>query len=139
MAENVIIAKLNSLARCVDRIRSKTPESVELLIDDYDLQDIISLNLERSIQNCVDIAAHILSEHDLPVPETMAESFENLKDLDYIPGDLALRLKKAVGFRNLAVHSYSDIDWGIVFSIITERLDDFPEFARCILTKIDAT
>lgn len=138
MAENVIISKLNSLAHCVDRIRSKTPESLEMLIDDYDLQDIISLNLERSIQICVDISAHILAEHDVPVPKTMAESFDNLEDLNFIPGDLAIRLKKAVGFRNLAVHTYSTIDWNIVYSIITERLDDFPEFARCILAKIDA-
>jgi uncharacterized protein YutE (UPF0331/DUF86 family) len=138
MDNTIIISKLNSLAHCVDRIRSKRPESVELLIDDYDLQDIVSLNLERAIQICVDIAAHILSEHDVSVPKTMAESFHNLEELNFIPSDLAIRLKKAVGFRNLAVHTYSSIDWNIVYSIITKRLDDFPEFARCILAEIDA-
>ncbi len=136
MDNNVITSKLSSLARCVGRIRLKSPQSVEALIDDYDLQDIISLNLERSIHNCVDIAAHILSEQDIPVPETMAESFDKLYELGFVPVDLALRLKKAVGFRNLAVHTYQAIDWNIVFSIITERLDDFPEFARCIIERM---
>ncbi len=32
-----------SLRRCLQRVQDKTPASGELLIDDYDLQDIIGL------------------------------------------------------------------------------------------------
>ena len=39
-------------------------------------------------------------------------------------------MKKAVGFRNTAVHAYQQIDWHIVHSIITERLTDFSDFVR---------
>ncbi|MCK5852244.1 DUF86 domain-containing protein [bacterium] len=39
---------------------------------------------------------------------------------------------KAVGFRNIAVHTYQDIDWEIVYSIVTKNLDDFVEFAKQI-------
>ena len=50
MDETVILSKLDSLGRSVSRIHSKTPESATALIDDYDRQDIISINLERAVQ-----------------------------------------------------------------------------------------
>ncbi len=46
--------------------------------------------------------------------------------------DLALSLKKAVGFRNIAVHNYESINWVIVHAIVRNHLSDFAEFARLI-------
>ena len=45
---------------------------------------------------------------------------------------ILVKLAKAVGFRNIAVHAYHSISWEIVFSLITERLVDFSDFARHI-------
>ena len=42
-------------------------------------------------------------------------------------------MKKAVGFRNIAIHNYDAIDWHIVHSICQRNLDDFRDFAACIL------
>jgi uncharacterized protein YutE (UPF0331/DUF86 family) len=138
MDEAVILSKLESLRRCVERVRSKRPESAQALTEDFDLQDIISVNLERAVQICVDIAAHVLAELDAPAPESMAESFDQLGKQGVIPDDLATRMRKAVGFRNIPVHAYHEIDWVIVFSIVTDRLGDFSAFARCIATKLQA-
>jgi hypothetical protein len=57
----VIKTKLESLRRCLDRIESKKPITLEGLLQDIDTQDILALNIERSVQLCVDIANHILS------------------------------------------------------------------------------
>ena len=46
MDKDVVGAKLETLRRCVQRIKDKTPDSAKFLADDYDLQDIICLNLE---------------------------------------------------------------------------------------------
>ncbi len=134
MDETVILSKLDTLGRCVARLRAKTPTSVDALIADYDRQDIISINLERAIQTCVDIAAHILADRDVPAAATMADGFDLLHKQEIISEELATRLKKAVGFRNISVHTYQTIDWCIVYSIITERLDDFSDFAHHITT-----
>jgi uncharacterized protein YutE (UPF0331/DUF86 family) len=132
MDETVILSKLDSLSRSVSRIQSKTPESAAALIEDYDRQDIISINLERAVQTCVDIAAHILADLNIPAPATMADGIDLLRKEGVIPEDLATRLRKAVGFRNISVHTYQTIDWNIVYSIITKRLDDFSTFAHHI-------
>ena len=56
-----------------------------------------------------------------------------------IQQELALNLKKALGFRNMAVHNYAAIDWRIVHDIAKNHLDAFSEFAKAIaLTLNDA-
>jgi uncharacterized protein YutE (UPF0331/DUF86 family) len=133
MDRDVVLNKLESLRRCLRRVQEKTPASISLLVEDYDLQDIIALNLERAIQTCVDIGLHIISDLEVPVPETMAQTFETLKKAGCLDSATAERMVKAVGFRNTAVHAYQEIDWNIVYRISTEHLDDFRDFARQIL------
>jgi hypothetical protein len=46
---DVINRKLESLRRCVARIHSKMPLTPDDLQTNYDLQDIVSVNLERAV------------------------------------------------------------------------------------------
>jgi len=133
MDTDVVLAKLDSLQRYVSRVEEKTPSNFEVLKDDYDLQDIISLNLGRAIQISVDIAAHILSTKDTSTPATMGEAFTALSEVDVISAELAERLRKAVGFRNISVNEYEKIDWEIVFSNCTKHMKDFREYAAGVL------
>jgi uncharacterized protein YutE (UPF0331/DUF86 family) len=126
----IIARKLDSLRRCLKRVRDRCPADVDTLAREPDLQDIVVLNLSRAVQLCVDLALHTLSGLELPAPETMGQAFDQLAHTGYLPVELAARLKKAVGFRNIAVHSYSAIDWAIVHAIATRHLDDFEDFAR---------
>ena len=132
MDRDVINRKLESLRRCISRIESKRPIMPEALQSDYDLQDIIALNLERAVQTCVDMAAHLISETELPLPSTMGEGFERLAELQVIPPQLAASMQKAVAFRNILVHNYTSINWHIVANILTHHLTDFVQFAQAI-------
>ncbi len=138
MDKSVVLNKLESLRRCLQRVQDKTPGSADLLVEDVDLQDIIALNLERAIQTSVDIGLHIISDLEVPVPETMAQTFDVLKKAGCLEAATAERMAKSVGFRNTAVHAYQEIDWTIVYCIITDHLNDFREFARQILDLADA-
>lgn len=130
MDRRLIEEKLEALRQCVGRIEAKRPATVEMLATNSDLQDIVALNLTRAVQLCVDIAAHIIADSNIPAPETMAQAFDALAELKIIESELADRMKKAVGFRNIAVHSYQAIDWEIVYNICHQNLDDFKRFAR---------
>ena len=88
--------------------------------------------LERAVQIIVDLASHIIAESDLPAAGSMEESFDKLLRLDLITAELAVRMKKAVGFRNIAVHAYQEINWKIVHAIITSRLSDFVDYAKAV-------
>ena len=121
------------MVRCLERIEAKVPATVPLLQTDVDLQDILMLNLERLVQLSVDVAALLIARKNLrPVPTTMADSFDVLCLAGIIPEALKVRMRKAVGFRNLAVHEYDKINWQIVYLIATKHLEDFKQFARIV-------
>lgn len=61
------------------------------------------------------------------------DAFTLLEAAAVITPDLADRLKKMVGFRNIAIHGYRKLDIEIVRRIVVERLDDFVEFTRVLL------
>jgi len=131
--KKVIEEKLISLNRCLDRIKLHTPATVEALQSDFDTQDIICLNIQRAVQISVDIAAHILAEQLHEQTPTMAETFLALSRHGLLDSQLASRLAKAVGFRNIAVHEYDTLDMNILYSIITKEIDCFYEFSDTVL------
>ncbi|MFA7487690.1 MAG: HepT-like ribonuclease domain-containing protein [Lysobacteraceae bacterium] len=74
----IVERKLDSLQRCIRRIRDKRPDSVKALAADVDLQDVLVLNLSRAVQVCVDLAAHLIAGLSLAPPNTMGEAFDRL-------------------------------------------------------------
>lgn len=137
MDRELINQKLESLRRALQRISDKCPETAEILANDFDAQDIVSLNLTRAVQLSVDIGSHLISCSDYPPPTTMGQVFEILSSTGIISVELAERMKNSVGFRNLAVHNYEAINWAIVFAIATQHLDDFKQFAMAVVAKIE--
>ena len=133
MDREVIEQKVESLRRCLQRIREKCPPSADLLAVDLDLQDILTLNLSRVVQLCVDIGAHIVAARNIPPPSTMGKAFDALAEAGIIDADLARRMKNAVGFRNIAVHNYEAINWFVVHAIATRHPDDFRAFAESVM------
>lgn len=132
MDRQVIDQKLESLRRCLLRIQEKFPADALELQNNFDLQDIIALNLSRAVQLTVDIGAHIISTMNMPAPETMGQTFEILAQQKVLSINVADQLKKSVGFRNIAEHNYEAINWQIVHSIVREHLQDFTEFAKAV-------
>jgi len=133
MDQCVIEEKIESLRRCLQRIREKCPATAAELSNDLDAQDIVSLNLTRAVQICVDLAAHTIAHREMIAPDTMGQAFDTLAKAALIPRELAGKMKQAVGFRTLAVHNYDAIDWEIVYAICHSHLDDFRDYAACIL------
>lgn len=138
MDRQIIEQKLESLRRCLVRIRKKTPATAAELERNPDAQDVLTLNLTRAVQLCVDIGAHRVAASEHPAPNTMEQTFDVLADMALIGPALVLRMKKkAVGFRNIAIHNYEAIDWQITHLIATRLLDDFTAFAAAIINFMD--
>lgn len=134
---DLLNVKVASIARCLRRIEKNSPATPEELETDYDAQDIVSVNLQRAIQLCVDLGAHIIAEQGLSAPTTMADTFSVLADEGIVDPEVAEPLRRAVGFRNISVHEYEKIDWQLVHRIITERLDDFRRFVKAMSSAWD--
>ena len=132
MDKEVLQTKLEALIRCVHRIKDQNVSGLEELESNLDKQEIIILNLQRAVQICVDIGNHILLDYKTPTPSTMAETFKYLAENKIISAENAEDLSHAVGFRNIAVHQYENLDCKIIYAIITSHLDDFKTFVESI-------
>lgn len=132
---DVVRSRLTWLQHHLTRVDARCPRTLEELVSNEDTQDIVAFNLEKAIQFCVDIATHVCAAQGRSA-ETAAESFEVLSELGLLDAELAGKLKKAVGFRNVSVHEYADIDWAIVFRIASEDIRDLKEFGRAMAALI---
>ena len=136
MDREVIEQKIESLRRCLQRVAEKCPSDPATLAQEPDLQDIVTLNLTRAVQLCVDLGAHLIAGMEVSPPDTMGQTFDALARAGVIPEHLAQQLKKAVGFRNIVVHHYEEIDWAIVHRIAVHHLNDFREFAKIVAAQL---
>ena len=128
----VIINKLESIERCINRIQEEYEENPKNL-DDYRRNDAIVLNLQRACENATDIAMYIISTRKLGIPQTKKEAFDLLKKASLISDELCKNMKGMIGFRNIAIHEYKQIDEEILQDVIENHLQDLIDFARQML------
>jgi uncharacterized protein YutE (UPF0331/DUF86 family) len=129
--EDRILRKLSFMQRCVSYLRSVDADSSELEMN-YELRSAVERNFQLAIESAIDIGEMIISKEGLERPEIYRSVFLILGKNRIIPEEFAEGFAQAAGFRNILVHIYEDIDTNILYMFLTERLDDFDEFAGYI-------
>jgi uncharacterized protein YutE (UPF0331/DUF86 family) len=133
--KNLIVAKAGKVDGHLRRIKVKRSVTLEEFLGDLDTQESILFNLQMAIQNCIDIAAHVISDEELGVAGSTNEMFYMLQENGYLTPELTEKMVTAVGFRNLVVHEYGKIDLAKIYQIAHEDVDDIEEYLRAILRK----
>lgn len=128
----VIINKFDSVQRCINRINEEYENNFQNL-NDYRKMDAIVLNLQRACESVIDIAMYIVSNRKLGIPQTKKEAFELLEKNNIISKEICQKMKNMIGFRNIAIHDYKQIDEEILQDVIENHLEDLIEFARTML------
>ena len=134
--KDLVLAKAGSVKRHIDRIKAKSVADMAIFLRDLDRQESVAFNMHLAIQNCMDIAAHVISDGGLGVPGSAGDMFFLLHENGYLSADLAERMVKAVGFRNLLVHEYEKIDLQRLHQAAEKNVDDLMEFLSSVFTKI---
>ncbi|MBP3038747.1 DUF86 domain-containing protein [Bacillaceae bacterium Marseille-Q3522] len=132
MKNDVILNKVSIIERCIHRIREEYANNPTHL-DNITKQDSIVLNLQRACEACIDLAMHIVAENKLGLPQTSRDAFSFLEQNEIIPSSLTNKMKAMIGFRNIAVHDYHDIQLEILQKILDHHLIDFQQFTIMIL------
>lgn len=133
MVDDVALNKAASIERAVKRVREEHAGDDANLLANQTRQDAIILNLQRACESSIDAAMHLVRIHKLGIPQESRDAFALMEQAGKLDASLSDRMKRMVGFRNVAVHDYQRLSLDIVRSIVRERLDDFIEFARVVL------
>jgi uncharacterized protein YutE (UPF0331/DUF86 family) len=92
--------------------------------------------LQIAIQAALDVASHIVSDERLGEPNTSRELFDLLARHQWIDGPLAERLRRMVGFRNILVHGYAEVDPLVVKDVVERHLGDLDAFVASIRARL---
>jgi uncharacterized protein YutE (UPF0331/DUF86 family) len=120
---DVVVAKAATIVRCLVRVaevRSR-PSGV--------------LNVTRAAQAAADLAAHVVAAEGFGLPDSLAAAFTLLEKQGIIDAAIASKLRAAMGFRNVAVHSYETVDPRVVEAIATHHVDDLRRFAAAMVER----
>ncbi len=128
---DVVMNKKESIERCVEQVRLyySRPSDVGFE-EDHLRQDAIAVNLQRAAEQVIDLANHVIKQKKLGLPKESRESFDILGQAGVIPRDLVEKLKGMVGFRNILVHQYEDLDIKIMIDVIEHHLGDLIDFTN---------
>lgn len=135
MADDVLINKAATIERCIRRAREEYAADPTSFSTNFTRQDAAILNIQRACEAALDMGQHLVRRNRLGVPQSARDIFSLLAQGGWIPNDLAENLKRMVGFRNIAVHDYAQLQLPITVHIIEKNLDDFLVFSKMILKR----
>ncbi|NQV15122.1 DUF86 domain-containing protein [bacterium] len=129
---DIVLAKIATIQGCLKRIADVTQFEPSTL-DELDAQDIFVLNLQRAVQAAINLAGHIVADEGLGLPQSLRDHFDLLVANKIISPDLGKKLNAMVGFRNIVVHEYQNIDPVILKIILTTHLKDIEDYCSTVL------
>ncbi len=134
MIPDVALNKKESIERCIRQIRAYYEIPADKPFEaDFMKQDAIAANLQRAAEQTIDLANHAIRKGKLGLPKDSRDSFDILAMANLISADLAKKLKGMVGFRNVLVHDYRELNLNIMKDVIEHHLDDLIVFTNDVL------
>lgn len=127
---DIVLNKAEIIECALPRVRETYARHLDDLEQSFDAQDVLQLNLQRACEAAIHLAMHIVRLKVLGLPKDSKSPFDLLHQAGEISAELADKLKRMVGFRNIAVHDYRALDWAIVRSVIEKGTLDLKAFAE---------
>lgn len=126
---DTLSSRLSALETYVAELRTFRSRSRDEFVREPALHHLAERYLHLSCESVLDIAQHLIADQGYRQPSTNKDAIEVLLQEGVLDADLAARLMRWMGFRNLLVHLYLEIDHGRTYDAIVEDLGDFDAFA----------
>ena len=133
--DDVKLNKVAIIEKCIVRIKEEYSNDKKNLYENYTKQDSIILNIQRACEASIDLAMHEVRLRHLGIPQESREAFSMLNDAGLITKDIAERMKRMIGFRNIAVHDYKELNLEVVKQIVEKHLSDFLPYGKDLSPK----
>lgn len=133
---DVVTAKVATIDRCLQRI-SETRGARRAMLLPVEVEDLVVLNLQRAVRAAIDLATHVVAAEGYALPDSVAASFSVLEGHGILEPPLAERLRRMVGFRNIAIHDDQALDARIVEAIASRHLTDLRLFAARVIDRFE--
>jgi uncharacterized protein YutE (UPF0331/DUF86 family) len=99
-------------------------------LTDFTHIDAMTLNIERFCQAAIDLAMHLVAREHLGMPQTSADAFKLLLKGNLISENIARSMIAMVGFRNVAIHEYQEMEMAVLRSIGESKWNDVVAYCK---------
>ena len=106
----ILLRKLLACRDRIARVRAALPAEPRAILADERLEAFISFNLFLLLQDSIDLAAHLIAEQGLGVPDSHRGAFEILAAKAFLSRDVAEGMGAMASLRNRIAHAYGDLD-----------------------------
>jgi len=124
---------LSKLDEAVERLAvlRKRFSSFEEFERDIDTRELCVHYLRIALECVLDVCRHFLAVKGVSLSEIDATNLIELTgEKGLIDSGFAQRIRGMAGMRNAIVHVYWRLDYEAIYKVISQRLEDFDEFAR---------
>lgn len=131
---DALAQKSARLERCVLRAREEFSAATDFR-HDFTRQDAAILNVQRACELAIDMANMVIGHESWGLPQSAREMFAILHRERLISAEEVSALQNMVGFRNVAVHEYDELDLGIAEHVIRHELDGLLSLAGLLVQR----
>jgi uncharacterized protein YutE (UPF0331/DUF86 family) len=129
---DVVRGRCQEIEQSLTRLEAISAAGREAFLTDADAIDIGCYRLLIAIEAALALCYHVSARRLRSVADDYAECFEGLERGGIIPADLSAWLQQMARFRNLLVHVYWKLDYGRVFDVIEQDLEDLRRFSQSV-------
>jgi len=126
----VIRKRLNKLDEYLSILHGLRKYSFSEFIEDPEHYGSAERFLQLAIEAISDLGNHVVADLGLGVVNWYSDIPTILAENEYIDPELKDRWIQIIGFRNVLVHDYLDIDRKIVYEALQHRLDDLERLRK---------
>jgi uncharacterized protein YutE (UPF0331/DUF86 family) len=124
------LARFNEYLEILEKYRRY---DLEAFVGDPERYGSAERFLQLAIESTLDLGSHIISEEALGTVEQSRDIPRRFREHGLIDKKLEQQWIRMIGFRNILVHEYAELDRSIVYEVTCERLNDLralgPAFA----------
>lgn len=129
----VIRKRLIVLDEYLGVLRSLQKYSLEEFLDNPEHYGSAERFLQLAIETTLDIGNHIVSALGYGEVNWYSDVAVLLEEKGYIDVELREKWIKIIGFRNILVHNYLEVDRKIVFDVLQNRLGDIEQLKKAFI------
>lgn len=122
---NIIHLRLNKLDEYLAILQELQQYTFEEFVAEPERYGSAERFLHLAIESCTDMGNHVIADENLGVVTSYRDIPTILEEKGYISVELRETWIAMIGFRNILVHDYTDIDQKLVYDALKNRLGDF--------------
>lgn len=125
-----------TIERHLARVAARLPATAEGFAPATDASDAVILHLWQATQVVIDLATAACLKFGLGTPVSYADAFRRLQGAGIIDAELAARLVRAAGFRNVVAHAYDSLDMRRVHRAASDGPRDLTAFIALLRDRL---